>query len=46
MLFSRQLKVKGVDQVNHDTKKITFELPGGQKEVSGVTPGGEHTRYE
>ena len=40
MLFSRQLKVKGVEQVNHDTKKITFELPGGQKEVSGVNPGG------
>ena len=40
MLFSKQLKVTTVEQVNHDTKRITFELPGGQSEVSGVTPGG------
>jgi hypothetical protein len=29
-----------VQQVNHDTKRILLELPGGQSEVSGVTPGG------
>jgi cytochrome-b5 reductase len=39
MLFSKQLKVTDVQQVNHDTKRITFELPGGKREVSGVTPG-------
>ena len=39
MLFSKQLKVTDVQQVNHDTKRITFELPGGKNEVSGVTPG-------
>lgn len=36
MLFSRELKVKHVEQVNHDTKRITFELPGGEAEISGV----------
>lgn len=36
MLFSRQLKVKHIEQVNHDTKRITFELPGGETEISGV----------
>jgi cytochrome-b5 reductase len=40
MLFSKQLKVTDVQQVNHDTKRILLELPGGQSEVSGVTPGG------
>lgn len=39
MLFSKQLKVIKTEQINHDTKKITFELPGGMNEVSGVTPG-------
>lgn len=41
MPFSRQLTVTGVEQINHDTKKITFALPGGNAEVSGVGPGGE-----
>lgn len=36
MLFSRELKVTHVEQVNHDTKRITFELPGGKGEISGV----------
>lgn len=36
MLFSRELKVKQVEQVNHDTKRITFDLPGGESETSGV----------
>jgi cytochrome-b5 reductase len=36
MVFSRELKVKHVEQVNHDTKRITFELPGGEGEISGV----------
>ena len=40
MLFSKQLKVTDVQQVNHDTKRITFALPGGKNEVSGLTPGG------
>ncbi|KAK3726124.1 hypothetical protein LTR37_000272 [Vermiconidia calcicola] len=39
MLFSKQLKVTDVQQVNHDTKRITFALPGGKNEVSGLTPG-------
>jgi len=36
MVFSQSLKVKAVEQVNHDTKRITFELPGGDREISGV----------
>lgn len=36
MLFSRELKVKEVEQVNHDTKRIVFDLPGGDNEISGV----------
>ena len=36
MLLSRELKVKQTEQVNHDTKRITFELPGGETEISGV----------
>lgn len=36
MVFSQSLKVKAVEQVNHDTKRITFELPGGEREISGV----------
>ena len=40
MLFSKQLKVVDVQEVNHDTKRIKFELPGGKGEISGVTPGG------
>lgn len=39
MLFSKQLKVTAVEQMNHDTKRITFALPGGMNEISGVTPG-------
>nr|POE75566.1 nadh-cytochrome b5 reductase 2 [Quercus suber] len=40
MLMSRQLTVTDVEQVNHDTKRITFTLPGGKDEISGVGPGG------
>lgn len=40
MLFAKQLTVTKVEQVNHDTKKITFALPGGSGEVSGVPAGG------
>jgi cytochrome-b5 reductase len=36
MLFSRELKVKHVEQINHDTKRITVDLPGGKGEISGV----------
>lgn len=36
MLLSRELKVKNIEQINHDTKRITFELPGGDGEISGV----------
>lgn len=39
MLFSKQLRVTSVEQVNHDTKRIIFALPGGKDEISGVTPG-------
>lgn len=39
MLFSKQLRVVSTEQVNHDTKRIIFALPGGNSEVSGVTPG-------
>lgn len=41
MLFSQQLRVTKVEQVNHDTKRITFELPGGSSQVSGIVPGGQ-----
>jgi cytochrome-b5 reductase len=40
MLFAKHLIVSKVEQVNHDTKKITFALPGGDGEVSGVPGGG------
>ncbi|KAK4983487.1 hypothetical protein LTR50_007192 [Elasticomyces elasticus] len=40
MPFSRQITVTEVEQINHDTKRITFALPGGSNEVSGVAPGG------
>lgn len=40
MLFPKQITVANVEQVNHDTKKITFKLPGGEGEVSGVPAGG------
>ncbi|KAJ3054609.1 NADH-cytochrome b5 reductase [Rhizophlyctis rosea] len=36
MFSSRELKVRRVEQINHNTKRITFELPGGESEVSGV----------
>ena len=39
MLFSKQLSVTAVEQINHDTKRITFALPGGQQEISGVPAG-------
>ncbi|WPG98829.1 NADH-cytochrome b5 reductase 2 [Acrodontium crateriforme] len=39
MLFSKQLTVTKVEQVNHDTKKVTFALPGGVGEISGVEAG-------
>lgn len=40
MLFAKQLTVRDVEQINHDTKRITFALPGGDREISGVVPGG------
>lgn len=40
MLFSKQLTVKSSEQVNHDTKRITFTLPGGENEISGCPAGG------
>ncbi|QIW97849.1 hypothetical protein AMS68_003367 [Peltaster fructicola] len=39
MLFARQLTVTNVEQINHDTKRITFSLPGGQNEITGVPAG-------
>ena len=43
MLFSRELQVKQVEQVNHDTKRITFNLPGGDSEISGVPASCKYT---
>ena len=40
MLFSKQLTVTSSEQVNHDTKRITFALPGGENEISGCPAGG------
>lgn len=44
MLVSRLLTVTSSEQVNHDTKRITFALPGGMDETSGVGPGGKFCR--
>jgi hypothetical protein len=41
MLFSKRLTVMAVEQMNHDTKRITFALPGGLEESSGVPVSGE-----
>lgn len=39
MIFAKQLTVTGVEQINHDTKRITFALPGGPNDVSGIPSG-------
>ncbi|EMC95722.1 hypothetical protein BAUCODRAFT_34490 [Baudoinia panamericana UAMH 10762] len=39
MLFPKEITVTTVEQVNHDTKRITFSLPGGDSEISGVPFG-------
>ena len=39
MLSSVQLKVASVEQVSHDTKKLTFELPS-EDEISGLPMSG------
>ncbi|KAK0963723.1 hypothetical protein LTS01_019194 [Friedmanniomyces endolithicus] len=39
MPFPKKITVTDVEQVNHDTKKITFSLPGGDSQVSGVPFG-------
>lgn len=39
MLFSQTLTVTRSEQINHDTRRITFQLPGGKNEVSGVPAG-------
>lgn len=39
MLFSKQLTVQSSEQINHDTKKITFTLPEGSSQISGVPAG-------
>ncbi|KAK4574064.1 hypothetical protein LTR86_001825 [Recurvomyces mirabilis] len=39
MLFPRTLTVTKTEQINHDTKRITFRLPGGESEISGVPAG-------
>lgn len=39
MLFAKQLTVKGSEQINHDTRKITFALPNGDSQISGVAAG-------
>ncbi|TLD31856.1 NADH-cytochrome b5 reductase 2 [Venturia nashicola] len=45
MLFSQTLTVLSSEQINHDTKRITFKLPGGDNEISAAvltqhTPAG------
>lgn len=40
MLFSQTLTVSSSEQISHDTKRITFKLPGGSNEISGVPAGG------
>ncbi|TKA80478.1 hypothetical protein B0A55_02317 [Friedmanniomyces simplex] len=39
MAFPKKITVVDVEQVNHDSKKITFSLPGGESQVSGVPFG-------
>lgn len=39
MLFSQTLTVSSSEQISHDTKRITFKLPGGSNEISGVPAG-------
>ncbi|KAK3672208.1 hypothetical protein LTR78_007961 [Recurvomyces mirabilis] len=39
MLFPKTLTVTKTEQINHDTKKITFRLPDGEVSVSGVPAG-------
>jgi hypothetical protein len=50
MLSSRHLTSPNVEQVNHDTKKITFLILGEDGEVGGVPGGGAfrawHTEHE
>ncbi|CZT15109.1 related to NADH-cytochrome b-5 reductase [Ramularia collo-cygni] len=49
MLFSKELTVKSSEQINHDLKKITFNLPEGDSQISGVPAGSiiltQHTPY-
>ncbi|KAE9987214.1 hypothetical protein EG327_003956 [Venturia inaequalis] len=44
MLLSQTLTVLSSEQINHDTKLITFKLPGGDNEITAVltqhTPSG------
>ncbi|SMR62052.1 unnamed protein product [Zymoseptoria tritici ST99CH_1E4] len=39
MLFSKRLTVTHTEQVNDDTKRVTFALPGEKSQVSGVPAG-------
>ncbi|KAL1305820.1 hypothetical protein AAFC00_003982 [Neodothiora populina] len=39
MVFAKELSVVAVEQVNHDTKRITLSLPS-REEISGVSAGG------
>jgi cytochrome-b5 reductase len=39
MLFPQTLTVTNTEQINHDTKRITFSLPGGEDQISGVPAG-------
>jgi cytochrome-b5 reductase len=41
LLFAQTLTVTKTEQVNHDTKRITFSLPGGENQISGVPAGCE-----
>lgn len=39
MLFSKEMTVKSSEQINHDTRLITFSLPEGHSQISGVPAG-------
>lgn len=39
LVFAQTLTVTKTEQINHDTKRITFSLPRGENQVSGVPAG-------
>lgn len=45
MLFTQQLTVTATEQINHDTKKITFALPENTTDT-GVPPGSKYLLFK